>query len=181
MSARELWTQRDQFTNEQLPLNDYRIIREQHALRNANHEQSQLSESPRGRGSVPTSQHIETGDIVYLYSDKSKLRSRCRYLVVSTEGVWINISKFAGNLLRATSYRVKRTECYKVIAESGHDLAVSYQYDEVPPADNPAPPEAPPDVPAELSHPLPTVEPPPGGPYQERTSGVVRARLRGRP
>ena len=49
MSARELWTQRDQFTNQQLPLNDYRIIREQHELRNANHEQSRQSKSPRGR------------------------------------------------------------------------------------------------------------------------------------
>ena len=89
MSARELWTQRDQFTNEQLPLNDYRIIREQHELRNANHEQSRQSKSPRGRGSVHTQQHIDTGDIVYLYSDKSKLRSRCRYLVVSMEGDWL--------------------------------------------------------------------------------------------
>ena len=170
MSARELWTQRDQFTNEQLPLNDYRIIREQHALRNANHEQSEQSKSPRGRGSMPTPQHIDTGDIVYLYSDKSKLRSRCRYLVVSTDGDWIHISKFAGNQLRATSYRVKRTECYKVIAETGHDLPMSYQYDDVTPADNPVPPEAPPDVPVELSYPPPTVEPPPGEPYQEEAA-----------
>ena len=127
MSARELWTQRDQFTNEQLPLNDYRIIREQHELRNANHEQSRQSKSPRGRGSVHAQQHIDTGDIVYLYSDKSKLRSRCRYLVVSTEGDWLNISKFTGTQLRATSYRVKRTECYKVLSETGHDLPVSYE------------------------------------------------------
>ena len=113
MSARELWTRRDQITNEQLPLNDYRIIREQHALFNANHEQSRQSKSPRRGGSVPTPQHINIGDIVYLYSDKSKLRSRCRYLVVSTEGDWLNISKFTGTQLCATSYRVKRTECYR--------------------------------------------------------------------
>ena len=42
-SARELWTQRDQFTNEQLPLTDYNLIRQQHALRNANHAHSQLT------------------------------------------------------------------------------------------------------------------------------------------
>ena len=77
--------------------------------------------------SVHTQQHIDTGDIVYLYSDKSKLRSRCRYLVVSTEGDWLNISKFTGTQLRATSYRVKRTECYKVLSETGHDLPVSYE------------------------------------------------------
>ena len=171
MSARELWTQRDQFTNEQLPLNDYSIIRQQHALRNANHEHSQTSKSPRG--SVPKPQHIEIGDTVYLYSDKSKLRSRCRYLVVNTEGDWINISKFAGNQLRATSYRVKRTECYKVAAEATHDLPVSYQYDELTPTDDPTPPEAPPEVPAQLSFPPLTVaqpeEPPPHEPSREET------------
>ena len=143
MSAREVWTQRDQFTNEQLPLNDYRIIREQHELCNANHEQSRQSKYPRGRGSVHTQQHIDTGDIVYLYSDKSKLRSRCRYLVVNTEGDWLNISKFTGTQLRATSYRVKRSECYKVLSETGHDLPVSYQYDDATSADNTALPEAP--------------------------------------
>ena len=168
MSARELWTQRDQFTNKQLPLNDYRIIREQHELRNANHEQSQQSKSPRGRGSVHTQQHIDTGDIVYLYSDQSKLRSRCRYLVVSTEGDWLNISKFTGTQLRATSYRVKRTECYKVLSETGHDLPVSYEYDDA--TDNTALPEASPDVPVQLTYPPPTVELPPREPYQAETA-----------
>lgn len=174
MSARELWTQRDQFTNEQLPLNDYSIIQQQHASRNANHEHSQISKSPRG--SVPRPQHIDIGDIVYLYSDKSKLRSRCRYLVVSTEGEWINISKFAGNQLRATSYRVKRTECYKVAAEATHDLPVSYQYDELTPADDPAPPEKPPDVPVQLSYPPVTaaqpVEPSTAESHRQETATV---------
>ena len=168
MSARELWTQRDQFTNQQLPLNDYRIIREQHELRNANHEQSRQSKSPRGRGSVHTQQHIDTGDIVYLYSDKCKLRSRCRYLVVSTEGDWLNISKFTGTQLRATSYRVKRTECYKVLSETGHDLPVSYEYDDA--TDNTALPEEPPDVPGQLTYPPPTVELPPCEPYEAETA-----------
>ena len=168
MSARELWTQRDQFTNEQLPLNDYRIIREQHELRNANHEQSRQSKYPRGRGSVHTQQHIDTGDIVYLYSDKSKLRSRCRYLVVSREGDWLNISKFTGTQLRATSYRVKRTECYKVLSETGHDLPVSYEYDDA--TDNTALPEAPPDIPVQLTYPPPTAELPQREPYEAETA-----------
>ena len=72
-SARELWTQRDQFTNEQLPLTDYNLIRQQHALRNANHAHSQMSKSPDG--ALPKSQHIDVGDIVYLHADRNKTRS----------------------------------------------------------------------------------------------------------
>ena len=115
-SARELWTQRDQFTNEQLPLTDYNLIRQQHRLRNAYHAHSEMSKSPGG--ALPKSQHIDFGDNVYLYADRNKKRSRCRYIVVSTDGSWLNISKFMGNTLRATSYRVKRAECYKVVADT---------------------------------------------------------------
>ena len=150
-SARELWTQRDQFTNEQLPLTDYNLIRQQHALRNANHAHSQLSKSHDG--ALPKSQHIDVGDIVYLYADRNKTRSRCRYIVVSTDGSWLNISKFIGTQLRATSYRVKRSECYKVVANTP-DSTVTYEYeDEI---DAPIPdaiPEPLPSIPAQLSYP----------------------------
>ncbi|KAI0228085.1 hypothetical protein LSAT2_021433, partial [Lamellibrachia satsuma] len=124
-SARELWTQRDQFTNEQLPLTDYDLIRQQHSLRNANHAPSQLSKSPSH--TVSKALNIDVGDIVYLYCDRNKSRSRCRYLVVSVDGVWLNVSKFIGNQLRATSYRVKRTECCKVAAHT-LDPPTAYQY-----------------------------------------------------
>ncbi|KAI0235047.1 hypothetical protein LSAT2_014535 [Lamellibrachia satsuma] len=126
-SARELWIQRDQFTNEQLPLTDYDFIRQQHSLRNANHAPSQLSKSPSH--TVSKALNIDVGDIVYLYCDRNKSRSRCRYLVVSVDGVWLNVSKFIGNQLRATSYRVKRTECYKdQVAAHTLDPSTAYQY-----------------------------------------------------
>ena len=149
--ARELWTQRDQFTNEQLPLTDYNLIRQQHRLRNANHAHSEMSKSPGG--ALPKSQHIDVGDIVYLYADRNKTRSRCRYIVVSTDGSWLNISKFIGNQLRATSYRVKRAECYKVVADTP-DSTVTYEYEDeidVPMTD--ATPEPLPSIPAQLSYP----------------------------
>ena len=126
-SARELWTQRDQFTNEQLPLTDYDLIRQQHSLRNANHAPSQLSKSPSH--TVSKALNIDFGDIVYRYCDRNKSRSRCRYLVVSVDGVWLNASKFIGNQLRATSYRVKRSECYKVAVHT-LDPPTAYQYDD---------------------------------------------------
>ena len=150
-SARELWTRRDQFTNEQLPLTDYNLIHQQHILRNANHAHSDMSKSPGG--ALPKSQHINVGDIVYLYADPNKTRSRCRYIVVSTDGSWLNMSKFIGNQLRATSYRVKRAEWYKVFADTP-DSTVTYEYEDdidVPMTD--ATPEPLPSIPAQLSYP----------------------------
>ena len=91
---------------------------------------------PRSKSTIEVTSHtvsktlnIDVDDIVYLYCDRNKSRSRCRYLVVSVDGVWLNVSKFIGNQLRATSYRVKRSECYKVAA---HTLGppTAYQYDD---------------------------------------------------
>ena len=98
----------------------------------------------------PKSQHIDVGDIVYLYADRNKTRSRCRYIAVSTDGSWHNISKFIGNQLRATSYRVKRAECYKVVADTP-DSTVTYE-DEIDVPMTDATPELP-SIPAQLSYP----------------------------
>ena len=150
-SARELWTQRDQFTNEQLPLTDYDLIRQQHSLRNANHAPSQLSKSPSH--TVSKALNIDVGDIVYLYCDRNKSRSRCRYLVVRVDGVWLNVSKFIGNQLRATSYRVKRSECYKVAAHT-LDPPTAYQYvDSTSTPTNDATPEPRSSIPTQLLYP----------------------------
>ena len=47
-------------------------------------------------------------------SDRDKSRARDRYLIVSIDGEWCFIKKFSGSQLRATSYKVKLTECYAV-------------------------------------------------------------------
>ena len=45
LSARELWTQRDQFTHDQLPVFDREIILKQHLQRKTNHPHSQKSKN----------------------------------------------------------------------------------------------------------------------------------------
>ncbi|CAG2253296.1 unnamed protein product [Mytilus edulis] len=47
--------------------------------------------------------------------EQSKTQSRDRYLVVARDGEWCFIKKFSGNQLRASSYKVKLSECYKVL------------------------------------------------------------------
>ena len=107
LSSRELWTQRNQFTQEQLPISDMNVIRAQQESRNINHgfsETSKCKKPPR------TVQDIYVGDLVYLYTDKSETQSKSRYLVVS-----VQIKTFSGSQLRASSYKVKLTECYKIL------------------------------------------------------------------
>ncbi|KAK3715784.1 hypothetical protein QZH41_018836, partial [Actinostola sp. cb2023] len=112
LSAREMWMQRDQFSNHQIPLSDQELVLKQHDLRNANHPYSEKSKAPLKK--AIDAPQVEVGDLVYLYLDRNKSCSRDRYLVTSTEGIWCNIRKFTGSQLRKTSYRVKASECYKV-------------------------------------------------------------------
>ena len=112
LSSREMWQQRDQFTNEQIPLKDRELISAQHKQRVDNHKYSETSKAG-GRTPRPSAE-VGIGDVVYLYSDGDKHRCRDRYIVVSTDGPWCNIKKFSGAQLRNASYRIKRTECYVV-------------------------------------------------------------------
>ena len=112
LSSREMLLQRDQFTNSQIPISDRDVIIDKHLRREQNHDYSEKSKAPKG--STVKSPALDVGDLVYLYSDRNKTRARDRYLVVSTEPTWCNIRKFTGNQLRNMSYRVKKSECYKV-------------------------------------------------------------------
>ena len=116
LSAREILYQRDQFTNEQIPLCDRDIISAKHDRAVANHRHSELSKSG-GAAMLPESD-AQVGDLVYLYTDRDKNSPRPRYLVTSVEGKWCNIRKFVGDSLRANSYKVKLCETYKVPCDS---------------------------------------------------------------
>ena len=156
LSAREIWTQRDQFTLEQLPISDRQLILDQHLLRTKNHPYSEHSKAPNGNTRPQIS--ISIGDLVYLYTDKSKSRGRSRYLVVSIENGWCNIRKFAGSQLRSMSYRVKQSECYKVpscVVSDSHRYPVVSEEDEPPLAV--IPPQLP-EIPDEISLPEPDVD-----------------------
>ncbi len=112
LSAREMLFQRNQCTNEQIPMSDANLIKEQHQHRMSNHHHSMISKG--GSNPLLSSSTIKVGDIVYLYKDRDKTKSRDRYIVTSIDGQWCNIRKFSGSQLRASSYKVKLVECYAV-------------------------------------------------------------------
>ena len=112
LSSRELWFQRDQFTNSQLSFDDLTLIQLRHAQRLENHPHSEHSKNPNKP--YPDTPNIAVGDIVYLHRDLNKSKARGRYLVSSTEDNWCNIRKFTETQLRSNSYRVKKSDCFKV-------------------------------------------------------------------
>ena len=72
LSSREMWTQRDQFSNQPLPLADDHLIALQHEQRLSDHPNSERSKVPlHNRRPSP---FIDVGDLVYLHSDRNKSR-----------------------------------------------------------------------------------------------------------
>ena len=112
MSSHELWTQRDQVTGDQLPINDRQLIIKQYQQRIANHKHSQASKSC-GKPPHPEPD-VKVGSLVYLYNDRSKLVPRKRYLVTGISGDWVTLRRFTENLLGGKEYKAKLRECYSV-------------------------------------------------------------------
>ena len=112
LSSRELCTQRNQFNNAQIPLSDHEIILKQHDTRLTNHPYSEKAKNMHGH--KPSNNRLQIGDLVYLYCDRDKSRGRDRYIIVGVDGIWGHIKKFTGSQLRASSYKVKLSECYAV-------------------------------------------------------------------
>ena len=110
LAAREMWTQQDQFSNQQMPFEDHDIIVKQNQQRVANHPHSEKSKAPTAKFRTP--QHIVIGDLVYLHLDRNKTRAWDHYVVLEIDGPFCNIKKFVGSQLRNTLYRVKMAECY---------------------------------------------------------------------
>lgn len=111
-SSHEQWTQRDQYTHKQLPINDRELLTDRHKQRTTNHKYSEHSKNKSHRKhSTPI---VRVGDLVYLNIDNDKHSTRNRYLVTKTEDEWCYVLKFCGNQLRSKPYKVKCSECYLV-------------------------------------------------------------------
>ena len=125
LSARELWTQRDQFTHDQLPVSDRDVILKQHLQRKTNHPHSQNSKNRTRTWMNPPT--VNVGDLVYLVGDRDKTQPRSRYLVISVEDPWCFVKKFSGNQLRALSYKVKISNCLIVPNQSSSQRPPSHR------------------------------------------------------
>ena len=115
LSAWEILCQRNQFTGEQIDINDLALSEQQAQLRAANQEYSSKHKS---HGNPPAQEaKISTGSLVYIKSEGDKTRARNRYLVVDVKEDMCVLQKLLKSTLRAKQYQLKLTEVYPVSPE----------------------------------------------------------------
>ena len=115
LSAWEILCQRNQFTGEQIDINDLALSEQQAQLRAANQEYSSKHKS---HGKPPAQEaNISTGSLVYIKSEGDKTRARDRYLVVDVKEDSCVVQKLLKSTLRAKQYQLKLTEVYPVSPE----------------------------------------------------------------
>ena len=116
LSAWEILCQRNQFTGEQIDINDLALSEQQAQLRVANQEYSARS---KARGNMPALEtSVTKGSLVYIKSDGDKTRARDRYLVVAVDDGCCTVQKFVKSQLRSKQYQLKLTEVYPVPPDS---------------------------------------------------------------
>ena len=118
LSAKEIVLQRDQYSSEQINIDDGQLKTEQQEIREKNHQSNNNEVRP-------SSQQINVGDIVHLIDEKHKFKARERYIVVSLSGEHAHIQKLndkfmsvkykvnINQLYRAGSQRTMETESYQ--------------------------------------------------------------------
>ena len=112
LSSWETWTQRDQLTGEQLPLDDMKLIDAQHQMRLKNHEPSAKAKA-HGAPYAPVPD-ICVGNLVYLWGDRSKTHARDKYIVVAINKQQCQVRKFTKQQFRSKCYDVGLSDCYLV-------------------------------------------------------------------
>ncbi|ESO93173.1 hypothetical protein LOTGIDRAFT_175608 [Lottia gigantea] len=165
LSAHELWIQRSQVTNQQIPISDREVILFQHSRRLANHPYSFRSKNHRRPNTV-----AKVGDLVYLTCDGIKDKGCERYIVTSTDDNWFYIRKFLGAQLRSsmpprrsyhndssevsvyedTDHDIRLTDADQVSKDAAPSQDQSLLVEEPPKVDPPIPP----DIPELLSQPV---------------------------
>ena len=121
LSAKEILFSRDQFTGENLPINDEEIAEETMENRKINNEYSSKSKATVKTKAQPAA--ARKGHIVFLKEDGSKLERRDMYLVteVNDENQSLKICKLLNSLSNQPgtlqpqqfSYLVKQTDVFK--------------------------------------------------------------------
>ena len=112
ISAREIWTKRNQYNGEQIPVDDLLLIQ-------AKEEEKRKSHSPsakyKARGKTSTNLcSLKKGDVVYINSDRDKTHARDRYIVIEVGDTTCKVQKFTGCQLRARIYTVHRADIIKI-------------------------------------------------------------------
>ncbi len=175
LSAREIWTQRDQLTGEQLPIEDRQLIVQQHLRRSLSHGPNAASKATFK--SPPPDQGISVGDLVYVKGDRDKTKAREKFLVcaIPDDGALL-LRKFTLSQFRSKVYQVKREDCYLVSSDVKGQSPGPIRGLQDPTNPNPGDPGVvprAPDTPLIAPHPTPHHPPSPAPPAPPRDTTVT--------
>lgn len=112
LSAFEMFTTRDMMTGDQLSFQDKQLILSKQTERESHHEASAKFKA-RGKNQKPLP-IIKVGEVVYLFSDRSKLHTRDKYLVTEIDDDYAYVQKFSGSQYRGRIYKVKKSDIISV-------------------------------------------------------------------
>ena len=128
LSAREIYTQRDQYTGNQLPMEDRALIQGKKEEKLKSH-QSSAKFKARGKSLVTPS--VSVGQLVYINSDREKTKPRERYIVREVGPEICKVQKFVGSQLRSRIYDASTQDITTVPAWGNHvDIAHEVSSDE---------------------------------------------------
>ena len=112
ISAHEFYTQRDQTTGTQLSIDDLKLIHDQHARRNTQHQYSERSKA-HNRPPHPTPK-VSVGSLVFIHGEGSKLASRPRYIILEIVNQMCKVKRFTSSRLGSDTHTVRLQDCYTV-------------------------------------------------------------------
>ena len=115
LSSWEILNQRNQYTGEQIEINDLKLSEQQSQLKAANQA---ASAKHKARGHAPAENAlVQEGSLVYIKSERDKHRARDRYLVTKVDNDSVTVQKFVKSQLRSQKYQLKLAEVYPVHPE----------------------------------------------------------------
>lgn len=116
LSAWEILCQRNQFTGEQIEVDDLTLSEQQAQLRATNQEHSARF---KARGKPPAAEaDISKGSLVYIKGEGDKTRGRERYIVTEVGDGHCVVQKFVKSQLRNKKLQLKLTEIFPVQPEA---------------------------------------------------------------
>ena len=116
LSAWEILSQRNQYTGEQIEIDDLKLSEEQAQLRAANQA---ASAKHKAQGRPPAENAVvQKGSLVYIKSDKEKHKARDRFLVTDISKDSCTVQKFVKSQLRSQKYQLKLSEIYPVLPDT---------------------------------------------------------------
>ena len=118
VSAKEVLLQRDQYTNNGLPVDDVVLSERQTDIRNRNHNASSRSKAHGEK--FANSANAKVGDLVYIKNEKQKNRLRDRYIITHIEKDYADLQKLISSNFMSRQYKIPLNHIYPAIPSNAY-------------------------------------------------------------